>query len=166
MKKLIGFMFAVAALTLVASGAFAKGPIGTQVLEFGFDNGPMYIDCVGEVVSRYIYVETRTHEFETSSGTYHFMDNWHMTAYHVGTISGRVWVGEGVSPYHLNARLEKGQVEQWVTNSNFVEVGEHAPAYSYTAAFKVTVNANGEVVVLHEDEDPLGAEFKCLGPKQ
>jgi len=166
MRKLIISMCTAAALTLVASGAFAKGPIGTQVLEFEFDNGQMYIDCIGEVVTRYVYVETRTHEFETPSGTYHFMDNWHFTAYHVGTISGRVWVGEAVSPYHLNARLEKGVVEQWVTNGNFVEVGEHAPAYSYSAAFKVTVNANGEVVVLHEDEDPLGANFKCLGPKK
>jgi len=166
MKKLIGSLFATAVLTLVAGGAFAKGPIGTQVLEFDFDNGSMYIDCVGEVVTRHVFVETRIQEFETPSGTYHFMDNWHTTAYHVGTISGRVWVGDLVSPYHLNARLVKGMVEQWVTNSNFVEVGEHAPAYSYTAAFKVTVNANGEVVVLHEDEDPLGADFKCLGPKQ
>jgi len=79
MKKFIVSLFAMAPLTLVASGAFAQGPIGTQVLEFGFDNGPMYIDCVGEVVTRYVYVETRTHEFETSSGTYHFIDNWHMT---------------------------------------------------------------------------------------
>jgi hypothetical protein len=164
MKKLIVSLFAVAALTLVASGAFAKGPIGTQVLEFEFDNGPMYIDCVGEVVTRYVTVETRYHEFETPSGTFHLMDNWHFTVYHVGTITGRVWVGEGVSPYHLNTRLEKGQVEQWVSTVNFIALGERAPAYSYKDAFKVTVNANGELVVLHE-EDLTGEGFRCLGPK-
>jgi len=166
MKRFFVSLFAMAALTLLASGAFAKGPIGTQVLEFEFDDGQMYIDCIGEVVTRHVYVETRYHEFETPSGTYHLMDSWHKTAYHVGTISGRVWVGEGVSPYHMNAKLEKGVVEQWTNNINFVEVGEHAPAYSYTAAFKMTVNGNGEVVVLHEDEDPLGADYKCLGPKK
>ncbi len=93
------------------------------------------------------------------------MDNWHYTAHHVVTISGRVWVGEGVSPYHLNTKLEKGLVEQWVSTVNFVEVVEHAPAYRYKDAFKITVNANGELVVLHE-EDLVGVGFKCLGPKK
>lgn len=35
-----------------------------------------------------------------------------LLANHVGTISRRAWVGEGVSPYHLSTKLEMGWVEQ------------------------------------------------------
>jgi len=164
MKKRIGSLFTIAALTLVAGGAFAKGPIGTQVLEFEFDNPPIYVDCINEVVTRHVVVESRYHEFETPSGTFHILDKWQYSAYHVGTTTGRVWVGEGVSPFQLNTKLEQGAVQQWVSTGKFIALGEQAPVYLYKDTFKFTVNANGELVVLHE-EDLTGEGFRCLGRK-
>ena len=54
---------------------------------------------------------------------------------------------------------------QWVSNIKFIAPGEKAPAYFYQDDFKITVNANGELVVLHE-EDLVGANFRCPGPKE
>ena len=164
MKKLIASMFAVAALMLVAGGAFARDPVGNEVLPFEFDNPPWYNDCVGEMVTRHVVGETRYHEFETPSGTFHIVDQWRFKVYQTGTISGRVWVGDAVSPFQMNTRVEKGQVVQWVSNIRFVPLDEHAPAFFYMDDFKITVNANGELVVLHE-EDFTGEGFRCLGPK-
>ena len=164
MKKLIGSSFAVAALTLVASGAFARDPVGNEVLPFEFDNPPVYIECLGEIVNGHVVGETRYHEFETPSGAFHIVDQWRFKVYHTGTISGRVWVGVAVSPLEMNVKVEKGEVQQWVSNIKFIAPGEKAPTYFYEDDFKITVNANGQLVVLHE-EDLVGANFRCLGPK-
>ena len=165
MKKLLCSLFAVAPLALVASGAFAKDPVGTEVLPFEFDVEAWYTDCVGEITTGHVIGETRYHEFTTPSGTFHLIDSWRFTAYRVGTITGRVWVGHAVSPFQMNTKLEKGGVEQWVSNIKFVPVDENSPAFFYMDDFKITVNANGELVVLHE-EDLVGANFRCLGPKE
>ena len=165
MRKLIGSLSAIVALTLVASGVFAKDPVGNEVLPFEFDNPPVYNDCVGEIVNGHVVGETRYHEFETPSGTFHIVDQWRFKVYQTGTISGQVWVGSGVSPFEMNTKLEKGEVQQWVSNIKFFAPGEKAPAYFYEDDFKITVNANGELVVLHE-EDLVGANFRCPGPKE
>ena len=165
MKKLIGALFAAAVMTLVASGAYAKDPVGNEVLPFEFDNPPVYIECVGEIVNGHVVGEARYHEFETPSGTFHIVDQWRFRVYQTGTISGRVWVGYAVSPFQMNTKLEKGQVQQWVTNIRFVPVGELAPAYFYNNSFKITVNANGDVVVFH-DEIPASEGYRCVGPNR
>ena len=72
-----------------------------------------------------------------------------------------MWVGDAVSPFQMNTRVEKGQVVQWVSNIRFVPLDEHAPAFFYMDDFKITVNANGELVVLHE-EDFTGEGFGAL----
>ena len=165
MKKLISSLFAVATLTLVAGAAVAKDPVGNEVLPFEFDVESFYIDCIGEITNGHAVGEARYHEFETPSGTFHIVDQWRFKVYQTGTISGQVWVGSGVSPFEMNTKLEKGEVQQWVSNIKFYAPGEKAPAYFYEDDFKITVTANGELVVLHE-EDLVGANFRCLGPKE
>jgi hypothetical protein len=158
-------LIAAAVLTLVAGGAFGKDQVGNEVLTFEFDNPPWYNHCVREIVNGHVIGEIRYHEFETPSGSFHIVDQWRFKVYATGTISGRVWVGSAVSPLEMNTKLEKGQVQQWVSNIRFIALGEKAPAYFYQDDFKITVNANGELVVLHE-EDLVGANYRCLGPKE
>jgi hypothetical protein len=118
---------------LAAGGVLAKDPVGTQVLEF-----------------------------ETPAGTFHILDKWQFKAYQVGTVTGRIWVAQGVSPFQLNTKLEQGVVQQWVSIAKAVPLDEHAPASFYKDDFKITVNANDELMVLHE-EDLTGEGFRCLG---
>jgi len=164
MRKLIGSLFASAVMTLAAGGAIAKDSIGTVVLPFEYDNQPVYVDCLGEIVDGHVVGEARYHQFTTPSGVFHILDQWRFSIYTVGTISGRVWVSRAVSPFQMNTKLEKGAVQQWVSKAMFVPLGEHAPAFVYENSFKVTVNANGDVVVFN-DEIPPSEGFRCLGRK-
>jgi len=164
MKKLSSSLVAVAALTLVAGGASAKDPVGNEVRPFEYDNSPVYIECLGEIVNSHVVGEARYHEFTTPSGTFHIVDQWKFKVYVTGTISERAWVGSAVSPFQMTAKVEKGLVQQWVSKMRFVPVDEHAPAFVYENSFKVTVNANGDVVVFN-DEVPAPEGFRCLGPK-
>ena len=77
---------AIAALTLIAGGAVAKDPAGNEVLSFEFDNPPVYIECVGEIVNGHVVGETRDHEFTTPSGAFHIVDQWRFKVYQTGTI--------------------------------------------------------------------------------
>jgi opacity protein-like surface antigen len=155
-------ILAVAALCLVASAAVANGPVATQIVEFEYDNPEVYIDCVGESVIGHVVGESRAHIFVTPSGTTHILDNWKFKVYHVFS-GNRVWIGSGVSPFQQNTKLEKGAVQQWVTRMKFTPVDNDGPAYFYENSFKVTINANGEVVVFN-DEIPAIDGFRCLGP--
>lgn len=160
MKKLL---LAVAIATMVAGGASAKGPIGTVIVPFELDNDPFYVPCLSEFVAGHVIGEARYHEFETPSGTTHILDQWTFTIYNLGMTSGTIWVGYASSPFQWNARLGKGEVVQWVSRARFVPLEGTAPAYIGQDTFKVTINANGELVVLRE-ETPDGEDMHCVGP--
>ena len=159
MKKLLS---GIAVATLAVGGAFAKGPVGTQIISFEYENPVFYVACLGEELRGYGFVEARFHQFETPSGTVHILDNWNTwTIYEIGLTSGTIWVGHGVGPSQSNIRLEKGQVTQFVSKGRFVPIDGHGPEWFGGGSFKLTINANGEVVVLNTTPDP--GEFKCVG---
>jgi hypothetical protein len=160
MKKLL---LGIAIASLVTGGAFAKGPVGTVIVPFEFDNAPFYVPCLGDFVDGQGFGEARYHEFETPSGTIHVLDQWSFTIYNVGVSSGTIWVGHAVSPFQWNMKLDKGGVQQWASRARFVPLEGSAPAYIGQDTFKVTFNANGELVVLHE-ETPDGEDMHCVGP--
>lgn len=162
MRKLL---LGIAVATLVAGGAFAKGPVGTVIVPFEFDNAPFYVPCLGEVVDGYGFGEARYHEFETPSGTVHILDHWTFTIYNQGMTSGTIWVGHAESPFQWNLKLDKGEVQQWVSRGRFVPLEGTAPAYIGQDTFKVTFDANGDLVVLHE-ETLDGEDMHCVGPKK
>lgn len=160
MKKLL---FGIAVAILAAGGAFAKGPIGTQIIYIEYQNPPFYVPCLGEEVLGYGFIEARFHQFETPSGTVHILDHantW--TIYNTGLTSGKIWVGYAQGPFESNIRLEKGEVAQYVGKARFVPIDGHGPEWFGGGSFKLTINANGEVVVQNTTPDP--GEFKCVGP--
>jgi hypothetical protein len=157
-KTLLGIVVAC----LVAGGAFANGPIGTQVRLIERESAPFYIPCVGEYVINYIYGEARYHLFQTSSGTVHFIDQWFVKSYLVSQDSDKVWLGYGNAPLEFNAKLEQGAVRQWVSHGRFVPVEGHGAELISQNTWKFTVNANGELVMLN-DETPPEQVFRCVG---
>jgi hypothetical protein len=162
MKKLL---LGIAVATLVAGGAFARGPVGTVIVPFEFDVPAFYIPCLGEDVGGYVFGEARYHEFETPSGVFHVLDQWTFTSYRYGLTSGTVWLGYQTSPFQLNTKLDKGEVQQWVSRGRFVPLEGNAPAYVGADTFKITVNAQGELVVLRE-ETTDGEDMHCVGPSK
>lgn len=154
-------LLAVAALTLAAGSSSAGAPRGVQVYTFEQDFPEIYIDCLGETIHRTVSGEGRFHMFETATGVVHVIDNWKFTVYDVGNVTGRIWVGYGSAPYQLNVKLEKGGVEQWISRIHMKPLDE-GPMWMWENQFKMTVNANGEIVVVHETDDHSYEGSRCL----
>jgi hypothetical protein len=160
MKKI---WFGSVAATLLAGGALAANPGGTISYTGTESYPPFYLDCVNEVVSATANYESRFHTFETAGGTVHILDNWSFTTLYT-SVSGRQWISYGVSPAHLNLRLDKGSVVGYTSSSRAMPVdGGPNPSFIFNSNYKVTMNALGEVVV--EIVPVPGGNFTCLGPK-
>ena len=158
-------LLAITALTVVAGISSAGEPRGIEVYPFEYVPAPIYIDCLGEIVQRTVSGETRFHTFETAKGVVHVIDNWMFTVYAVGAVTGRIWVGHAKSPYQSNVRLETTGVEQFISRIRFKPLDEGSPMWMWENQFKITVNANGDVVAFHPSDDPSYEGTRCLPNK-
>ena len=161
MKKRAFSFFAMA--VLVAGYAHGGTSHGIQTYELTYEFSG-YIPCLGQVVDVEEIIEVRYHEFETKAGTIHVVDNWSIHQF-VSDPLGRVWLGEGVSPFHFSAKLTKGEVMQWISHIRYAPQTPDTPRFMFENHFKVTVDANGELRVLH-DEAPPEDWFRCLPNKK
>ena len=145
---------------LMAMPAFAGDSRG---IEFTEEESvwETYVPCLAEYIDEFAVIRVSYHEFQTPSGTFHIVGNWQVTSLWLGQNSGDEWVGHGNSPYQLNGKLEKGVVEQFVSNYHMKPLSADAPPIKVQFRFKVTVNANGELVIDRFDES-----YRCLGPKK
>lgn len=148
---------------IVAGGAMAAEPRGVQTYEFS-ESVEQYVPCLDEVVRIDGVVQVRGHAFETKNGPIHVLDNWfiHQTA--TGLSSGREWIGEGVSPFQGSQKVGQSIVAQWVSRIRYTPVAAGDPKFMYENEFKVTVNANGELVFERLD-DPPEERYRCPGAK-
>lgn len=121
-------LLTVAALALVASEAFARDPKGIDFIEFAEHvASPGYcVPCLRENISGTRVFATRYHEFETPSGTFHLVDNWKITAYFSGLLTGPSWVGHGFRPLQPNSKLEKGQILQWMARVTMMPLDDES----------------------------------------
>ena len=158
-------LLAITALTVVAGISSAGEPRGIQVYSFEDDLPELYIDCLNERIRRTVSVEGRFHSFDTASGVAHVIDNWMFTVYAVGAVTGRIWVGHAKSPYQSNVRLETTGVEQFISRIRFKPLDEGSPMWMWENQFKITVNANGDVVAFHPSDDPSYEGTRCLPNK-
>lgn len=154
----------VAATAFLATAALANNGIGTQTIEF--DGGisqddPVWVECVGDYVYGPFHVVAKTHEFETPSGTYHWIENWKLTQTLTGLSTGWVWLTTSVSPTNQNM-VKDGGILQWTENGVARPVEEGLTfRYSIKVQFKVDKNGDETVFVNFATGD-----FKCLGPQK
>lgn len=159
----LGSAFVAVSCIVVASTAFSGEPRGIQTSSFPIDSS-FYVPCLGEVVNFEGTIHVRSHAFETTSGVVHIVDNW--TYEYLGSDQrGREWFAIGGSPYQANIRLEKGLVEHYRARSHWKPITEETPSFFVdTGGFRMTVNANGELVVFFEGTDDMTEAAKCVGP--
>ena len=152
--------FAFVAMAVLVAG-YAHGDASHAIQTYErLDNWSFYIPCLGQVVDVVGLIEIRYHEFETKGGTIHVVDNW--SIHHlVSDPLGREWLGEGVSPFQLSTKLAKGQVVQWISRIRYAPQTPETPRFMFENQFKVTVDANGELRVFH-DEAPSADWYRCL----
>jgi len=131
----------------VAGSVLAGEPRGVQTYEFSVPTNDAYIPCLNEIVSFSLSIEVRTHVFSTKNGTVHLLDNWTYSGFATGLSTGREWVIGGVSPFQSNTKVDGSGVIQSIINQRYDPVAKGDTAFYRHDTFKITVNANGELVV-------------------
>jgi hypothetical protein len=157
----------LAAATLLTWGAASSGSNGVQISTQVIPQPDIYVPCLGETTAGVVEVTIYGHSFDTPSGVGHLIDNWKMTAYRVGKTTGRIWVGNGFSPWVQNGIAGEQGVLNVRTSLHFKPFNDNGsfpffPDLRFAWRAKFTVNANGDVTVLvpfPEDSD----SFKCFG---
>ena len=154
LRKILTVVVSCAAILSISP---ASANNGIQFYEFDFAE-TVYIDCLNEWVDLEEHISGAVHVFTTPSGNFHVHDNWKFSVIWTGVSSGHIWIGHLTSPYQFNDG--PAMVEQWSVKGVQKPITEGAPKFFWTATFKTTVNANGEVVVLN---DPGSFSVRCLG---
>jgi len=159
-NKFLAIAVALSA-TLLVSSAAAKN--GVEKYEFDIHVPAFYIACLGEHVEINVSVTGKYHEFDTSSGKYHLIDNWQYTWEFSGLLTERTWIGRGATPLVVN--IGPGEASQWGESMVARPLTGDGPKFRYFYRFKATVNANGELVVLIDDLDGVdpGDYYQCIG---
>jgi hypothetical protein len=134
---------------------------GIQFSEFDFQDESVWVECLDEVVDIHQYVTVASHVVETPSGTWHLVDNWRITVIWTGASTGRTWVGRNVSPFQWN--IGPGETNQYVYKGVQKPLTGDGPMFFYGTEFKVTVTANGVMVVDRQPEAVQSDRFRCLG---
>jgi hypothetical protein len=148
--------------TLLGSSSLAVAKSGWQIDEFS-DSWSEYVSCLGEFVTEDFSFTVKFREFETPSGTYHYVESWSWIGTWVGHDTGRVWIEQGHSPGAFV--VAKGEVGQYTGHAKVIPVEGDGPELRYNRIFKYTINANGDMTVFLESPPP-GIQARCLGPKE
>lgn len=122
-----------------------------------------YAPCIGGIVSVNGVIHARGHTFETNSGVVHIVDHWAYD-YLASDASGREWYEIGQVTIVNNIRLEKGMVSQGSPLGHFKPLTDDTPQFFVRFRTKMTVNANGELVVFVDFETDPNVYVKCVGP--
>ena len=143
--------------------AAASAGSGIERIEFNKSFSNYYVNCLGETISGELSIVAKYHEFDTPSGKYHLVDNWQYTWLLTGEITGRAWFARGASPFVFNAG--PGTTNQYGESFVAQPIAGDGPKLRFHYGFKVTVNANGELVVLNDGLDgvPYGDFYECFG---
>ena len=143
------------------SGASANN--GTDTYETSLSFSDFYVACLGEMVSADVSIDGLYHEFDTPSGKHHLIDHWKYTVELTGLTTGRKWFGRGGSP--LVSNVGPGETLFFQDNWQVRPIFGDGPKIKVHVRFKVTVNANGELVVLNDDADGVPPEdlYQCFG---
>jgi len=120
-----------------------------------FNTHTFYVDCLGEEVRFFGYVEYTSHEVTTGSGNY-------QVHFHYGpkTPNSLPFIGEGQSSgtifsirYGVNvkAMVRSGPGEGQIVIEKEVYIAPDGRQLFVTNVVHITVNANGDLTVLNEE---------------
>ena len=163
MNILKQFVWAAVFATLLGSSSLAVAKSGWQTEELYFGTWTEYVNCLEETVELDLSFTIKYREFETPSGTYHYVESWSWVGTLVGLDSERVWIEEGFSPGAIV--VAKAEVGQWTAHGVAKPVVGDGPRLRYSRRFKYTINANGDLKVEYESP-AFGSQARCLGPKE
>ena len=152
-------------VAVLVAASMAWGNNGVQYYEYDevIDNPGVYVPCLGENLIGVWHITGTYHEVLTPSGTYHLIDNWKSWGEFTGLLTGRTWVGKLVSPFQWNAG--PGETNQWVSKAVMKPLTGDGPIFKFENEFKITVTANGDLVVDRPFNPNLEELYRCVGKK-
>ena len=152
------------AATLVCLGANANN--GLQTVTLDLSHPGFYTACLGELLEIKTHAVISYHEFNTPKGKYHYFEKFDATAEITGLTSQDTWFAR--MSYASPIKVGPGQTAQWTENWIALPVTRDGPRLRMHLRFKMTVNANGDLVVDHDDYDWSQAEYflECIGKPQ
>ena len=129
-------------------------------------NPGFWVACLNEYVAISSTIFAAYHEFDTPSGKFHFFERWDYEWEITGLSSQDTWFARG--SWAETRSFGPGVIVQWTENILALPVTGSGPKLRMHLRFKTTVNANGDLVVLHDDYDWSQAAyfFECFGKPQ
>ena len=152
-------LFAVLSFCGAIGASNASASNGIQHYEFNYTSPAEYVACLGETVKFEFSVYGSGHFFETPSGNFHTLDRWKVIVMMTGNDTGRTWYGGGPSTYTEN--VGPGVTLQWTANYKAKPLTGDGPILKIRDTYKLTVNAEGELVVEKANSEP----WQCIGKK-
>ena len=159
MTQVRRILLAIVGCLAMLIGPPAVSGNGIQRAEFEISD-EVYIDCLGEVIAVEERVEVAYLTFNTPSGNSHLIDNWKFYVTATGMTTGRMWFGVLPSPSQFHDG--PAQVGQYAVRGVVKGVDKGTPNFAWSDSYKVTVNANGDLVV---EKSSDGFSARCLGKK-
>lgn len=149
----------VAVPSLAASSSWTRGSL---FLDFTFGD---VNTCVGEELHGLGEVPYQWHEVLTNNGQYSYffqfrpVTPWGPQYSLTGVTTGRVWWYKKGLPFNESFHLGRGEVYRWKAHETYES--EDGERLFFERVWHLTVNANGQLVVLRVEGDGPDAGLRC-----
>ena len=155
-------MMALCALAMVYGAAAWAGGLGkpiTYEAENSWETD--VLPCTDEPVSIQAHWSVRDHVFQTSTGTYHFVETASFTSIAVGLWTGRKWFGQGHEAHKDLIKLGTGQTFRFSFRWVYRPLEGDGPMYAIDNQYVARLDADGNLIT--ELEKGYIVDRKCLG---
>jgi len=145
----IAVALSAAAMFLVSTVALGGGK-GAQRIEDSFDwpeNG-FYIECLNDFLTGTVYYTLLSHEVETPSGKVHIISSFFGTGHIYSLTTGETWTQKFSIAQVI--KVGPGEVINVQDREKYMPDDPHGTVFFMEYVYKITVNANGELVVYRE----------------
>jgi hypothetical protein len=157
-------MMALSALATMCGATAWAGGVGTPItVEFENSWTTDVLPCTEEPMSIQAHWSGRILEFETSTGTYRYMEiaTLSFSSIAEGLWTGRTWFGQGHEAHKNLIKLGTGQTFQFSFRWVYRPLEGDGRMYAIDNQYVVRLDADGNVIT--ELEKGYIVDNKCLG---
>jgi len=117
--------------------------------------------CANEPLRIEYHATSRSHEFQTSTGTYHWLESVTVVSLAEGVITGRKWVGQTHQSFKDVFKLGTGETFGFSFREVYRPVEGDGPMFAVYNQYVVRLDGDGNLIT--ENEKGYSVDGKCLG---
>ena len=133
------------------------------------DGNGFYFTCLDDTLYGTVYYTLRSHVVTTPSGVVHSLENYYGTGIVYSPATGGTWTQRFAIPIVGTVALHQGETFMVQDHEVYIPDRPRDPVFFLPTSYKVTVNANGDLVVemVKPDEDTVWPDdyVRCVGKK-